>query len=317
LSNQSGCNKAAFLIFKNMFDFELPKLKDLTADGESIADNIEDLEIPLSERRLGRITASQFHRISFKETKATGQRKADLIDWIQSQPNGLRLLGEFTDSVGYESYDKLKVEQLKQLIETMDGTLEPTAGALTYLDELLCEVLSGKKRDQQYSIATKWGIDLEPESLSRLEAEILSENPNFICKRGEFFIHPESNLIGATPDMTVYNPEFSLEIPFITIENKCPYNGANHIKTLRTNQTDKRYLDQTDGQMLCTKSPYFWFVSYDPRVLNAERQQVVIKYTFAELEEKMQSLNKELLTFAALYKNECEKLGIDLSNFLI
>jgi hypothetical protein len=240
-----------------------------------------------------------------------------LIDWIQSQPNGLKLLGEFTDSVGVESYNKLKVEELKQLIETMDGKLEPTQGALTYLDELLCEVLSGAKRDQQYSIATRWGIDLEPESLDRLEAAILEEHPHWICKRGEFFLHPECDLIGATPDMTIYNPIWSLTVPIITVENKCPYNGANHIKTLRTQETDKRYLDQTDGQMLCTKSPYFWFVSYDPRVLNQEKQQVVIKYSFAELEEKMQALNKELLTFAALYKSESEKLGIDLQQFLI
>jgi hypothetical protein len=201
-----------------MFDFELPKLKDLTADNESIADNIEDIEPLLSERRLGRITASQFHRISFKETKATGNRKADLIDWIQSQPNGLKLLGEFTDSVGVESYNKLKVEELKQLIETMDGKLEPTQGALTYLDELLCEVLSGAKRDQQYSIATRWGIDLEPESLDRLEAAILEEHPHWICKRGEFFLHPECDLIGATPDMTIYNPIWSLTVPIITVE---------------------------------------------------------------------------------------------------
>lgn len=297
--------------------FKLPKLKEKQVVSEDISIDIEDIETPLSARRLGRITASQFHRISFKETKASGNRKADLIDWIQEQPNGLRLLGEFTDSIGLESYEKLKVEQLKQLIETMDGKLEPTAGALTYLDELLCEVLSGAKREQQYSIATKWGIDLEPESLDRLEAAILEQYPNFICKRGEFFVHPESNLIGATPDMTVYNPELSLEVPFITIENKCPYNGANHIKTLRTQETDKRYLDQTDGQMLCTGSPHFWFVSYDPRILDKEKQQVIIKYSFAELEEKMQSLNKELLSFAALYEKECEKLGIDLKQFLI
>lgn len=297
--------------------FKLPKLKDKSVISEDISTDIEDIEIPLSERRLGRITASQFHRISFKETKASGSRKADLIDWIQSQPNGLKLLGEFTDSIGYESYDKLKVEQLKQLIETMDGTLEPTQGALTYLDFLICEVMHGKKAEEQHSIATKWGKEKEPESLDRLERSILAEHPDWFCKRGEFFIHPESNLIGATPDLSVYNPTYSLTVPFITVENKCPHNGANHIKTLRTQETDKRYLDQTDGQMLCTKSPHFWFVSYDPRVLNVERQQVVIKYTFAELEEKMQSLNKELLTFAALYKKECEKLGIDLQDFLI
>lgn len=297
--------------------FKLPKLKEKQVISEDISIDIEDIETPLSARRLGRITASQFHRISFKETKATGQRKADLIDWIQEQPNGIKLLGEFTDSIGYESYEKLKVEQLKQLIETMDGKLEPTQGALKYIDELICEVMTGKKKEEQFSIATKWGKEKEPESLDRLEKAILAEHPDWICKRGEFFLHPESELIGATPDLTVYNPSFSLTVPIITVENKCPHNGANHITTLRTNETDKRYLDQTDGQMLCTKSPHFWFVSYDPRILDKEKQQVVIKYSFAELEEKMQSLNKELLTFAALYEKECEKLGIDLKQFLI
>lgn len=304
-----------FLIYKSMFN--LPKLKDKAVISEDISTDIEDVEVPLSERRLGRITASQFHRISFKETKATGNRKADLIDWIQAQPNGLKLLGEFTDSIGAESYNKIKVEELKQLIETMDGKLEPNQGALSYLDELLCEVLSGKKKEEQQSIATKWGKEKEPESLDRLEKLVLSENPTWICKRGEFFLHPECDLIGATPDLSIYNPNFSNTIPFITVENKCPHNGANHAKVLRIHKTDKRYLDQTDGQMLCTKSPFLWFVSYDPRVINAEKRQVIVKYTAEELEEKMQSLNKELLTFAALYKSEAEKLGIDLSTFLI
>jgi len=108
--------------------------------------------------------------------------------------------------------------------------------------------------------------------------------------------HPFIPMSGASPDGLV--GEAGL------LEIKCP-NSATHIKTLRSQKPEAKYITQMMWQMACTGKKWCDFVSYDPRmpegltffVTRIKRDEKIIKELEAEVSSflaEVDGLVKEL-----------------------
>jgi hypothetical protein len=287
---------------------------------EQMAKSNKDLYIGgLSKRRMGRVTGSQLHQIGFREVKAKGNRKKDILEWILEQRGGEDLLIAAANQFGVESVSKLTLDALKAVMQKMKGEVVLTQGAETYLSQLLHEIITGEMHSFGGSAPTDWGIEYEAESLEIFKKKLLEQNPNLIFKEQEFFVWEENHLLGSTPDIAIYDPEFSLEKPIAIGENKCPFKGANHINTLRKTEFDSKYKDQLCCELLCSGAQMFYYISYDPRIEGKfeDFKHVVLPYQLSDVSENIEKIKEELSVFEHFYTIEAKKLGIDLKKHLI
>ena len=78
------------------------------------------------------------------------------------------------------------------------------------------------------------------------------------------------------------------------IEVKCPYNGANHVSVMLSNEIESKYFAQIQKQLFDTGRKYCDYVSYDPR-LKAKYKIHIIRILpdekmFAEFKTKIVSI---------------------------
>lgn len=121
-----------------------------------------------------------------------------------------------------------------------------------YMVELALERITNTRQESYVNDAMKWGTDNEPLARAAYEArtgELVDEVP--------MIEHPVIAMCGASPDGLVGDHGL--------LEIKCP-NSATHIKTLRSQKPEGKYITQMAWQMACTGRLWCDFVSFDPRM---------------------------------------------------
>lgn len=137
----------------------------------------------------------------------------------------------------------------------------------------------------------RWGHEFEPAARAAYEQRMGVEVE--LCGFIEY-----SSSFGGSPDGLV-GEDGGIEI-------KCPYNTANHARTLllRTpadfNKLHPEYYAQIQGNLLVTGRKWFDFVSYDPRVQNKVFQLKVLRIP---RDEKMITEIKAAVDRATMYRD--------------
>lgn len=128
---------------------------------------------------------------------------------------------------------------------------KPGAKRETYLWETVIERLTGQPQDHFTSAAMQYGIESEP--LARMAFE---SKTGCLAEEVGFIKHPTIDLCGGSPDGLI--DDGGLEI-------KCPWNSANHLKTVRDGMPEE-HIAQVQGLMWITERRWWDFVSFDPRM---------------------------------------------------
>lgn len=130
--------------------------------------------------------------------------------------------------------DTAKTYLLGRVSESYGGVTEPAKGA-----------------------ALDWGTELEP-----LAIDVYQERTGTVVEKASFVAY--DNTYGGSPD--------GLILPEGIIEVKCPHSSVNHFKHRLINTPEKfkkvapNYYYQCISNMICTKTKWCDFISYDPRV---------------------------------------------------
>ena len=122
--------------------------------------------------------------------------------------------------------------------------------------EILCERLTGDIVDKFVNQAMQWGIEKEPEAKEQYE-----QKTGRLIKDVGFIPHPKIEFCGASPDGLVDEG---------LIEIKCP-TTATHLNWILSGVVPDDHKPQMCLQALCTGRPWVDFVSYDPRMPEANR----------------------------------------------
>lgn len=135
--------------------------------------------------------------------------------------------------------------------------------AMNYIYEKVAELVTGVPQFKAETRAMEWGTDNEPYAIERYNK--YAENK--IEHLGTVFV-PFNDMCGGSPDGFIKDNWI--------VEVKCPYNSANHIKTLLDRTLDKKYMFQCQANMLFSGRDYCMFISYDPRMKSEELELVTI-----------------------------------------
>ncbi len=168
--------------------------------------------------------------------------------------------------------------------------------AMGYIYEKIAEKLTGIPHFIPETRSIAWGNDHEAEAIQKYN----EKTGNGATPMGKTFIEFNDNC-GGSPDGFIDDDGI--------IEVKCPYNSANHLKTLIEGYIDKDYMFQMQSNMLFSNRDYCDFISYDPRLPEAI-QLVVIR---VGRDEEICNAIAERITLAAEKILEIqEKTGIEL-----
>lgn len=290
-------------------------------------------------KRLGKITASKFDKIKFKEVKNKGTKKTDLIAWLEK--NNIKLLEFEMIDKGFESFTDFKNDALKDMISATPGELILMGEAQTYLDRLLWECDLDPKRlineSMKKGIVPDWisvtsrtleyGIKYEPVAMRKY-----SEYTGIKGSPMETMFFDSDRIIAATSDhygISSECPSGDSEDPILTLSNgvkirpnkkivceiKNPYNGANHYKNLRKEEIDARYYSQCVGNMVCQKADEVHFFSYDDRVVKNKVSLVSLRKE--DILDEVEDLEFRLNTFKEIYLKELERFNLKIPNIQI
>lgn len=165
------------------------------------------------------------------------------------------------------------------------GQPKPEPMARTqYAMELAAERLTMKPRPQINARALQWGKDVEPAARAAYEAE-----RGVITEPGGFFLHPEYDFIGVSPDFLVLVDGGG--------EIKSPESPQVHLETLLYGLPDE-HIEQIQGGLWVTRRKWWDFVSYHPDFPECRRlyiQRVTRDEVYiAKMEEACLSLEAEV-----------------------
>jgi hypothetical protein len=217
--------------------------------------------------RLGRFTASEMHRLM------EPAKREMTAEELKARPKS----GPGSSAKLISDYTKL------------------SDAAMTYVNEKVAEVMTGRAKAQGYAFPLIWGIEHEQEA-----AEYFEQKTGFTLEKVGFFQY--SSHAGGSPDRFV-NDDAICEI-------KCPSESVNQIKyLLLTDQWDVRreyfpYWCQCQCNMLFTGRSLCHFITFDPRMIedkhkmthieikaDTEFHDLVIKQIAKATEEKLKLIN--------------------------
>lgn len=139
------------------------------------------------------------------------------------------------------------------------------ASRRAYRAQLVAERLTGisQSTDLSNNKAVQWGKDAEPLARAAFEAEA----EQFVSEIG-FVDHPTIAMAGCSPDGLLEDGGI--------LEIKCP-NTATHIEYLKAGTVPPEYRKQILWQLACTRRKWAKFVSFDPR-LNQANQLLIVHF---------------------------------------
>lgn len=165
--------------------------------------------------------------------------------------------------------------------------------AMTYVYEKVAELLINAPHTVT-SQAMEWGSDTEQVAIERYMKDTGNEvlSSDFI----DF-----GDYAGGTPDGLVGDDGI--------IEVKCPFNPANHIETVITNEVPEKYMFQIQGNLMVTKREWCDYISFDPRV-QEESLRIFIKRVYRD-EEIIQAIQERIEEVSKLVKELYDKLKVN------
>jgi hypothetical protein len=167
----------------------------------------------------------------------------------------------------------------KLFVDSKTDKTQFGVGAMTYIKEKACEVLSGKPQDV-YAKSLEYGNTLEPEAVKFYEYLNNLKLKNTGDKQKFFELGKDS---GGTPDGLIKKDG--------TFEAKCPFNRTEHLENLLFITQDdfkkyhKEYYTQIQTCLAATKRKYCDFFSFCPymyneklisKTLRIERDEILI-----------------------------------------
>jgi predicted phage-related endonuclease len=191
---------------------------------------------------------------------------------------------------------KLTASRFEDMMQNDRSGKKLGTAAMKYVYEKVAELLTNAPHIVT-SQAMEWGSEREAEAISKYEEfSGLSVSKSDFVEFGEF--------AGGTPDGLVEDKGL-LGI----IEVKCPFNPANHVETVITNEVPEKYIYQIQGNMMVTDRFFCDYVSYDPRV-QEESLRLFVKRVYRD-EEIIESIRERIKQVSELVKELYEKLSKD------
>ena len=126
------------------------------------------------------------------------------------------------------------------------------ASRAKYMGELIAESLTHEPTPSYINAAMQHGTDTEPQAAAAYAFYTDAE-----LELVGFVDHPKIDQAGCSPDRLIGKDGL--------VEIKCPQTST-HIDTLLGSSIPKKYIDQMQWQMACTKRKWCDFVSFDPRM---------------------------------------------------
>lgn len=145
--------------------------------------------------------------------------------------------------------------------------------------EVLAERMTGDIVEKYTTAAMQWGIEQESNAKAAYEAA----TGRLVTDVG-FVLHPSIEWLGASPDGFVGDG---------LIEIKCP-NTSTHVGWILDGTIPEEHIPQMTLQCACTKRGWCDFVSYDPRI--SEAQQLFVR-RFYPTDEQIETVEKEAKLF--------------------
>jgi hypothetical protein len=145
--------------------------------------------------------------------------------------------------------------------------------------EVLAERMTGDIVEKYTTAAMQWGIEQESNAKAAYEAA----TGRLVTDVG-FVLHPSIEWLGASPDGFVADG---------LIEIKCP-NTSTHVGWILDGTIPEEHIPQMTLQCACTKRGWCDFVSYDPRI--SEAQQLFVR-RFYPTDEQIETVEKEAKLF--------------------
>ena len=126
------------------------------------------------------------------------------------------------------------------------------ASRAKYMGELIAESLTHEPTPSFSNAAMQHGTDTEPQAAAAYAFYTDAE-----LELVGFVDHPKIDQAGCSPDRLIGKDGL--------VEIKCPQTHT-HIDTLLGESVPKKYMEQMQWQLACTKRKWCDFVSFDPRM---------------------------------------------------
>ncbi len=177
---------------------------------------------------------------------------------------------------------KLSASRMADAMDTLKSG-KPGARRVALMKELLAERMTGDSVPHYVDARMQRGLDLEPAGKSEFEMRT-----GLMLTGCGFIEHASIADFGATPD--------SLIGADAVFEMKAP-DTVRHIDYLLAgNVVPEQYRPQVLAQLACTGRTRAYFMSYDPRILNATKQVHIVQWTPAREEiEAVECAAREFL----------------------
>ena len=165
--------------------------------------------------------------------------------------------------------------KISDLLVTERGGKGFGKSAMTYINAVLAELLTGEQAPEVTTKPIEWGNEWEPVAMAEYRKRFPDKEVVYFGKENPrlFSLAPEYPC-GSSPDGLIYDER--------VIEIKCPYNSSVHIENLGlTPETfrdeRKEYFAQIQLNMICTGTNKAHFVSFDPRMIDDELKLSLIE----------------------------------------
>jgi putative phage-type endonuclease len=165
---------------------------------------------------------------------------------------------------------------------------KPSEARRKLMIELLAERLTGDAVPHFVSADMQWGLEQEPVAKSAYEAR-----SGILLTPCGFFLHPEIEHFGATPDALIDDDS--------VIEFKCP-RTTTHVTWLMEGGVPDQHKPQILAQLACTGRQRAVFASFDPRM--PEKHQLYVaewEPPFAEIEAVEDAARQFLAELDAMF----------------
>ena len=165
------------------------------------------------------------------------------------------------------------------------------ASRAKYMGELIAESLTHEPTPSFVNAAMQHGTDTEPQAAAAYSFYTDAE-----LELVGFVDHPKIDQAGCSPDRLIGKDGL--------VEIKCPQTST-HIDTLLGSSIPKKYIDQMQWQMACTKRKWCDFVSFDPRM--PPETQLFIQRVERD-KERIKDLEEMVVDFLAEMNEKIDRL---------
>ena len=171
---------------------------------------------------------------------------------------------------------QFSASQVYRLLVTERGGGGFGQTAMTYIMEIVAEMLTGERKPSASSRSIEWGNDHEAEAMAAYIAAT-GRNVLYFGRNNPVFFPINNIPAGGSPDGLIENKR--------VIEIKCPYDTVNHIEnsimTLDEFRSKrKEYYAQLQLNMIATNTMIADFCSYDWRIIDDSRKLSILEVPY-------------------------------------